>query len=265
VPSTLPLDGPDVLVQALQRGEFRLEYQPVLEVGTGWVLGLDALVRWVHPKQGRLLPGAFLGVAKELGFMGLLGEWVLQRSCQDLAQWQKSFGMMVSGLRLNLTPDQFADPLLSHALAEALEANNLRPHQLCLEIGEETLQGETQLVVDRIKAVRSLGVRLCLDGFGADGLRLELIARFPLDELKLAPQVIKDIEVDPRRAIVIRGLFATCGQLGIEVTAKNVETEAQADALVKLRCQRQQGHWHREAMDEERVLSYLAKQELVSA
>ncbi len=266
VPSVPPMDGPEALVAALRRGEFELAYQPVVDAGTGWVLGMEALVRWHHPKQGTLLPGAFLGVAEQLGFMRLLGEWVLARSCKDLAAWQRTGGMMVPGLRLNLTPDQFADPTLPDALEEQLDRHGLRPHQLCLEITEATLaDGSEQNVIDRIKAIRSLGVRLCLDGYGADGLRLDLIARFALDEVKLAPEVIRGIEVDPRRAIVVQGLLETCGRLGIEVSAKHVETQAQADALMKLRCQRQQGFWYEQAMGAERVLPYLRKQELATA
>ncbi len=265
-PSLPPMEGPDALVRALERGEFQLEYQPVLDAGTGWVVGLEALVRWAHPKQGVLLPGAFLDVAEQLGFGRLLGDWVLQRSCEDLAAWQHDIGMMVPGLRLNLTADQFADPQLADAIEKTLETHGLRPHQLSLEIGEEVLLGgDTQAIVDRIKAVRSLGVRLCLDGFGSDGLRLDLIAQFPLDEVKLAPQVIEGLEVDPRRAIVIEGLFEICTRLRIEVTAKNVETRAQAEALMKLRCQRQQGYHHHRAMSQDGVLAYLAKQEFASA
>lgn len=265
VPSTPPMDGPGSLIAALNRGEFQLAYQPMLDASTGWVLGLEALVRWNHPKQGLLRPSAFLRVAEQVGFMRLLGEWVLEKSCADLAEWERRCGSMVPGLRVNLTPDQFADELLTDALEEALERHGMRPHQLCLEVDEDALRGDLQGTVDRIKGIRSLGVRLCLDGYGRSGLELDLLARFPLDEVKLAPQVTAGIEVEPRRAIVIQGLLETCQRLHIEVSAKNVETEAQARALSQLQCARQQGYWYRRSMDHEHVLAYLVKQQNASA
>jgi diguanylate cyclase (GGDEF)-like protein len=256
-PTLLRLQNSLSFVAALERGEFRLEYQPLLDASTGWVLGMEALVRWVHPHQGVLRPGAFFGLAEQAGFMGPLGRWVLDTACRDLAAWQRDFGSLVPGLRLNLSDCQFADESLPGSLARALENYQLNPHHLVLEINEAALEGDSEEVVDRIKAIRSTGVRVCVDGFGRQGMRLATLADFQLDEIKLAPDLTRGLAVEPRRAIVIEGLLGICRRLGIEVTAKNVETERQAQELLRLRCQRQQGNWHRKEMGQVRVAEYL--------
>ena len=257
--------GPETLLGAFERREFLLEYQPVLDASTGWVLGLEALVRWDHPEHGRLLPGAFMQVAEKLGFMRLLGEWVLHSACERLAEWQRRFGQVVPGLRINLTADQFQDPLLQDALMEAIQTHGLNAHQLCVEIDESSLQGDEREVVDQIKQIRSIGVRLSLDSYGREGMVLDTLARFTLDEVKLAPRILVGLHREPRRLQVLRALMGLCRNLGIEVAAKNVETEAQARALASLRCWRQQGRYYQAALPEEQVANYLLEQHLPAA
>ncbi len=257
--------GPKTLLGAFDRQEFVLEYQPVLDASTGWVLGLEALVRWNHPEHGRLLPATFMPAAEKLGFMRLLGEWVLNTACERLVEWQRRFGQVMPGLRVNLSADQFRDPLLQDALLEALESHRLNPHQLCVEIDESALRSDEQEIVDKIKQIRSIGVRLSLDSYGRDQLVLDTLARFMLDEVKLAPRMLAGLHRNPRRLQVLRALMGLCRELGVEVAAKNVETAAQARVLAGLGCSRQQGRYYQGALPEDQVPVYLLEQHLPAA
>ncbi len=229
------------LRQALERGEFMLEYQPELDVGSGKVIGMEALIRWRHPERGLLLPHEFLPAAEECGLIVPIGEWVLGEACTRARSWRDA-GHAVT-VAVNLSDVQFLHGRLLETVDEALARSGLAPAWLDLEITENAIMRGDDGLDSTVAALRERGVQLTIDRFGTGLSSLSSLRRFPLSKLKIDRSFVSDIEHDPDDAALIPAIIAVARSLRLRVVAEGVETEEQLRFLRQHGCDEYQGFY----------------------
>ncbi len=228
---------------ALRRGELVLHYQPRIRMADGALTGVEALVRWSHPRRGLLDPGKFIDVAEDSGLIVPIGEWVLESACRQLGEWQAVLG---KGFRIsvNLSVGQLADAdRLYGAVQKAVRGSGIDPCALELELTESILMqnlGEKAALLDRLGA---LGVGISIDDFGTGYSSLSYLKRLPVDAIKIDSSFVRDIELDANDEAIVRAIIAMAHSLRLSVIAEGVETQAQFDSLLALGCDEYQGHF----------------------
>jgi len=234
---------------ALERGEFRVYYQPVIDLHTGAVAGCEALVRWQHPQRGLLLPADFLGVAEEAGLVVTLDWWVLEQTCRNLLRWQQRFpshgGLIAS---VNMNQRQFADRELIPKLLRVISQFGLDPSRLALEITETIFRGGRDEAQTRLKELKGLGVSLVVDDFGTGYSSLDSFATSAFDALKIDRSFVRDVATNFRHEAIVRTVTGFAENLGLRLIAEGVETVAQANLLRALGCGLAQGDLYAPAM-----------------
>jgi diguanylate cyclase (GGDEF)-like protein len=229
------------LRQAIDEGQLRLVYQPLVSLQDGTITGVEALVRWAHPTRGLLAPAAFIRVAERTGLIVPLGRWVLRQACQQAARWTADFGPAAPNrLNVNVSAAQLLEPGFTTEVAAALAASGLPPHRLTLEI-TETMAATLLGTEPHLPALRALGVRIALDDFGTGQSTLSLLQTCPVDELKL-DRTFTQAEPMPHQATVAAAVAHLGYAFGLDLVAEGVETEAQADRLRALGYRVAQGY-----------------------
>jgi EAL domain-containing protein (putative c-di-GMP-specific phosphodiesterase class I) len=211
---------------ALALGQFEAHYQPQIDVRTGSVNGAEALIRWRHPVRGLVGPGEFLAIAEEIGLGPPIGEWMLRHACKDAALWRRGMRVAVNLFAAQLRSDHLAETVIS-----ALAAGGLPPTRLELEISESILLEETEAALGALHQLRSLGVRVSLDDFGAGDSSFSQLRSFPFDKIKIDRSFVREVATNARGAAIVRAMAGLGASLGMEITAKGVETEKQLDLL----------------------------------
>lgn len=223
------------LERALEGDELLLEYQPIIDMCDGGLLGIEALVRWNHPQLGRLMPIDFIGLAEDAGLIGRLGEWVLRRAAADTV----SSGVMVS---VNVSAHQLGHGTLPSVVAGVLSETGIEPSRLLLELTETTLATAGAGSEAELQALQALGVRIALDDFGSGYSSLEYLGRLPIDILKIDRALVERVDDEPQRQEVLRAIGQIATALGIETVVEGIEREAQRDVLLGLGFCRAQGY-----------------------
>ena len=214
--------------------ELFLEYQPIVEMRTGNLIGLEALVRWNHPLLGRLMPADFVPLAEEGGLIGRLGEWVLRRACADLA----GGSVMVS---VNVSAHQLGDDTLPQLVEDVLATSGMPATRLLLELTESTLASAGVGAETELLRVQQLGVRIALDDFGSGYSSLEYLGRLPIDVLKIDRSLVERVHDEPQRQEVMRAIGHIAEKLSLQTIVEGVEHEAQRSMLLSLGFDRAQG------------------------
>jgi diguanylate cyclase (GGDEF)-like protein len=230
------------LRRALERGEFRLHYQPILSLCDGQVAEVEALVRWEHPERGLLLPGSFISVAEETGLIVALGQWVVEEACRQAATWQAALGDKAPLMGVNLSARQFQRPELLADIRRALGSARLDPRRLKLEITESVVMADAETTVETLHALKALGIGLAIDDFGTGYSSLAYLKKFPVDTLKVDRSFVDGLGEDPQDTAIVQSVVALARALGLSVTAEGVETEVQYQRLRELGCERAQGY-----------------------
>ena len=231
------------LRRALERGELRVRYQPLVALATGRAVGFEALVRWAHPGRGLLEPGAFMRVAEESGLVVPLGRFVLREALRQVRAWSAERpGDPPPGVAVNLSARQLDDPRLPAEVAAALTGSAFPPERLTLEITEATLVEADGRHAGALAALGALGVRLALDDFGTGYSSLAQLGRLPAALLKLDGAFVGGIGRDSRGEVLLSGVLGIARGLGLAVCAEGVETPAQAARLQELGCDLAQGY-----------------------
>jgi diguanylate cyclase (GGDEF)-like protein len=228
------------LRHALKREEFVLFYQPQVELASGRVVGLEALLRWHHPQLGLVAPARFIWLAEETGLIVPIGEWVLATACAQAKAWEMAGlgGQMV----VNLSARQFRQENLTHSVARALETSGLSPRRLALEITEGALMENTRRNDALVAELKGLGVGISIDDFGVGYSSLAYLKRFPVDILKLDRSFVRDIASDPGDVAIARAIIALARGLSLKVIAEGIETPEQLEVLRAEGCENGQGH-----------------------
>jgi diguanylate cyclase (GGDEF)-like protein/PAS domain S-box-containing protein len=228
--------------RALAEHELFLEYQPIVDLGTRSLLGVEALVRWRHPDLGVLMPGQFIQIAEECGQIVKLGRWVLMQACQALRVWRSSVAGG-AGLRIavNISSRHLEHGDLVQDVARALEASGLEPGNLVIELTESTIMHNTDANLERLRQLKALGVRLAIDDFGTGYSSLSYLHRFPIDILKIDRSFVSRLTNTDNGPELARAVITLGETLGLDTVAEGIELEPQVPALLALGCVAGQG------------------------
>jgi diguanylate cyclase (GGDEF)-like protein len=248
------------LLQAIAHNELLLHYQPVYDVRSGRLVGCEALVRWMHPQRGLLMPGTFIQTAEETGLIRELGLWTLDAACAQLAQWKAS-GLHPGRVAVNVSALQFRDQRLPQVLQSAMQTYDIRPGELELELTESTLMSDTESAQATVASLRELGVALAIDDFGTGYSSLSYIKRLRPDKLKIDRSFVKDLPSDVDDRALTEAIVSIAQALSITVVAEGVETEEQRDYLLAQGCSLQQGYLIGRPMPAERMAALMADTE----
>lgn len=227
--------------RALERHEFTLYYQPQIDLARGTIVGMEALVRWRHPKRGLIPPSEFIALAEETGLILPLGEWVLREACTQIRRWRDS-GHPDLQVAVNLSARQFRREGIVDMLAQVLQNAGIPAQCLELEITEGVIMQHTEEVMRAFERLHGMGVQIAIDDFGTGYSSLGYLKRFPIDSLKIDQSFVRDITTDPDDAAIVTAIIAMAHSLGLEVVAEGVETEQQLAFLSRLRCDKAQGY-----------------------
>ncbi|MEY2454374.1 MAG: hypothetical protein QOD92_3948 [Acidimicrobiaceae bacterium] len=242
------------LRRACERDEFRVHYQPIVDVRTGWIGGVEALVRWEHPTRGLLAPAAFIPLAEETGLIQVIGRKVLQEACLQVRAWQLELDTVPRlNVSVNLSPRQLSDPKLLSDVTTALETAGLAAESLTLEITESAMMHDTETAVARLKELKALGVSLAVDDFGTGYSSLSYLQRFPIDSLKIDRSFVAGIDGDAEQSALARAIVRLAQTLQLQAVAEGVETESQLERLRELGCRYAQGFYLAMPQDAESI------------
>jgi diguanylate cyclase (GGDEF)-like protein len=245
------------LRRALDRDEFEVHYQPIVDAYTSTVVGAEALFRWRHPELGLLLPSEFIPIAEENGLIVPMGEWILENACRQNRAWQDA-GLPRIRVSVNLSSRQLKRSLIE-TVAHALQVSGLEPRYLSLELTESVLVNHHKEGTDALHALRAMGLHLAVDDFGTGYSSFSYLKHFPLDTLKIDRSFIREIAVQPDDAAITTAIIAMGHALGLRVIAEGVETEAHLTLLQKQGCDEIQGYLVGRPVPADRFVEHLAR------
>jgi diguanylate cyclase (GGDEF)-like protein len=251
------------LDRAVERDEIGVHYQPIVDLATGEVQGVEALARWSHPSNGLAYPETFLPLAEEIGLMVDIGRLVLDEAATMASSWRRTFpGHEHLRVNVNLAPSELHDPRLMHEVAAALERSGLEPESLVLEITESGVMRSPEAARRAMEELRSLGVTLALDDFGTGHSSLAHLREFPLDSLKIAREFVAGLPSGLVDRTFVETIVRMGEALGLEVIAEGIESEAQATCVAALGCRLGQGYYFGEPVGAMGVTRYLTADRL---
>ncbi len=249
----------DGLKLAVARQELVLHYQPQIELATGKVVGVEALLRWLHPRFGMIPPARFIPVAEESGLIVPIGAWVLRAACQQAMAWQRA-GLPPLLMAVNLSAVQFKRGDLQQTVFEALQESGLSPQLLELELTESILIQDTEGVLATVQALKRLGVKLSIDDFGTGYSSLSYLKRLAVDKLKIDQSFIRDLATDPDDAAIVRAIIQMARGLKLSTLAEGVEDAGTLESLRSFQCDEVQGYHFARPMPAEEFERYLRTQ-----
>jgi diguanylate cyclase (GGDEF)-like protein/PAS domain S-box-containing protein len=261
------LDLEGGLRHALERDELRLLYQPLVELGTGRIIGAEALLRWDHPERGLVVPPVFIPIAEQTGLIVPIGAWVLEEACRQAAIWSRTSGRELK-VAVNVSPRQLASTEFAGIVGAALANSGLNPALLCLEITESAVMADPVAATAVLERLKAIGVRLAIDDFGIGYSSLsQLKALLPVDTIKIDKSFVDGVTADGEDRAIVDAVLRLAEGLGLEAVAEGVETPDQVEALLTLGCRLSQGfHFARPPTphDLERLLEIDALGELAA-
>lgn len=240
------------LRRALRDGEFLLHYQPQVDIETGRIVGMEALVRWLDPEVGLVPPSAFIPVAEESGLIGPLSEWVLREACRQNKAWQNE-GLPPARVSVNLSARQFQQRDIARLVMSILEETGLEPQYLELELTESAIMRNAEEAVIMLNELHALGIGLAIDDFGTGYSSLSYLKRFPVDRLKIDRSFVSDIGASNDDETITSAIIALAHSLELQVIAEGVETAAQLDFLKERACHEMQGFFFSRPMPHDAI------------
>jgi EAL domain-containing protein (putative c-di-GMP-specific phosphodiesterase class I) len=247
------------LRQALDRKEFRLAYQPIVDLNDGRVTGFESLLRWQHPESGLTSPDAFLSIAMELGLMKSIGEWTLVEACRQLKVWQEQFPrarpLTVS---VNFSIGQFAQDHLTPVIQKALERSGIDPSSLKLEITESEMMKNPEAAIKVLDEIKAQAIDTCLDDFGTGYSSLSHLQQLAIRFLKIDQSFVRRLGTEDDALAIVKTIITLAHQLGRQVIAEGVETAEHLVILRSLGCEYGQGYFFAKPLAPEEVDTLLA-------
>lgn len=230
------------LRHALERGEFAVHYQPQVNLSSGSIVGMEALIRWDHPVHGLIAPARFIGLAEEMGLIIPIGAWVIRTACIQTKAWQQA-GLGDLRVAVNLSPRQFTQKALVQSIADVLHATGLEPRLLELELTESMVMSDVDNAIAILRSLKELGVHISIDDFGTGYSSLSYLRRFPIDVLKIDQSFVNDLTVDADDAAIVVSIISLAHSLRLQVIAEGVETAEQLAFLRTHGCDQVQGYY----------------------
>jgi len=245
--------------RALQQGEFFLEYQPKVDLATGAITAVEALIRWRHPERGLIEPARFIPIAEECGLMPAIGRWVLLQACLQARAWQTA-GMAPVRLAVNISAVELRAEDFVAGVGAILTQTQLPSHCLELELTETFLLQDSSATANVLQALKALGVRLALDDFGTGYSSLSYLKRFPIDTVKIDKSFVRDLTTDADDAGIVSAVIAMGESLHKCVIAEGIETREQLDFLRARGCPEGQGYYFSRPLEAAKLGALLAQQ-----
>ncbi|MGB4927820.1 MAG: EAL domain-containing protein [Giesbergeria sp.] len=249
---------------AVEREEFVLHYQPQVDLCSGRIVGVEALIRWNHPELGLVPPGQFIGLAEETGLIVPIGAWVIRTACAQSKAWERQ-GLGSFRMAVNVSVRQFAQPDLAEYIAAVLAETGLEPHSLEIELTESLLMQDVDRSIDILQQLKAIGLQMSIDDFGTGYSSLAYLKRFPIDLLKIDQAFVRDIETSLDDTAIVKAIISMAHSLGLRVIAEGVETEAQCNFLRLNMCDEIQGYFFSRPVDAARIGDLLAKDQRLAA
>ncbi len=247
------------LQHAVDAGEFVLQYQPMISLASGQLFGVEALVRWHHPRRGIIAPSSFISLAEDSGTIIPLGRWVLEEACQQAAAWERAYPAATAWtMSVNVSARQLQHPGFADEVAHALEQSGLRPQRLILEITESVMMQDVTMMMGRLHELKALGVRLAIDDFGTGYSSLSYLRQFPFDLLKIDKSFIDDVASVPQQKELTRAIIELGKTLDLEMVAEGIESNEQLVRLQTLDCDLGQGFYFARPLDHQSIAELLA-------
>jgi diguanylate cyclase (GGDEF)-like protein len=251
------------LHEALSGGQFELHYQPKVDTTTGRINSAEALIRWRHPQRGLLLPLEFIPVADECGLLDAIGEWVLREACRQGRLWQQH-GPRALRIAVNLAPSQFRLVDLVGQIRRALDASQLDPTLLEIELTETAVMSDAEESVHILEAISRMGVLVSVDDFGTGYSSMSYLRRFPIDKLKIDRCFVEQMTARPEDASIVRAIISLAHSLRLKVIAEGVETPEQLQMLADLGCDQYQGFYFSAALHPAKFEELVREEPLLS-
>lgn len=249
------------LRKAVEQNEFLLHYQPRMNIHSGEIVALEALLRWNHPERGIILPAEFIPIAEESGLIIPIGEWVLKHACGQIRQWQESDFFARIAVSLNISGRQFRQESLVNILEKTLSDFSLNPHCLELELTESVIMDNAEITAGMLKKLKHMGFMLSMDDFGTGYSSFKYLKQFPLDIIKIDESFIQDVTERPEDETIVQAIIAMARSLELTVVAEGVETERQLAFLREHGCHEMQGYLLSRPAPPEDILAFLKKYE----
>ncbi|WP_299484944.1 EAL domain-containing protein [Acaryochloris sp. IP29b_bin.137] len=242
------------LRSAIDREEFVLFYQPIIDLQTGGLCDVEVLVRWQHPDRGLILPSEFIPVAEETGLIVEIGKWVLQAACHQLRSYQQQFfAAQTLRISVNLSSEQLQDPNFIHEVDRILAESRLEGHYLKLELTETMLMAHEEKHIQTLQQLRDRNIQISLDDFGTGYSSLSYLYRFPLDTLKIDRSFVSRMMSQPQDAEIVNTIISLARTMNMDVVAEGIETEAEVSHLIQLGCDRGQGYLFSRPMSQQQL------------
>jgi len=235
------------LYDALRAGQFELHYQPKVDTSTGRINSAEALIRWRHPQRGLIAPKDFIAVAEECGLLDAIGEWVLREACRQARAWQQQ-GLRPMRVAVNLAPSQFRLTNLVDQIRHALEAAQLDPQYLEVELTESAVMSDAEESIVILESISRMGVLVSVDDFGTGYSSMSYLRRFPIDKLKIDRCFVEEMTRRAEDASIVRAIISLAHSLHLKVIAEGVETPEQLALLTELGCDQYQGFFFSPAL-----------------
>ncbi|MEM8605344.1 MAG: bifunctional diguanylate cyclase/phosphodiesterase, partial [Cyanobacteria bacterium P01_H01_bin.121] len=249
------------LRHALEREQFRVVYQPQMNVMTGTLDGVEALLRWHHPQMGLISPGIFIPIAEERGWIVDIGEWVLRTACAQSRTWQEA-GLPALTVAVNLSAKQFREPRLVETVAHILAETGLDARYLELEITESLAIEDMQFTAETLQRMSQLGIRLAIDDFGTGHSSLNRLQTLPLNSLKIDRSFVNDLTRNAKTSHIVFAIVALGKSLGLSLVAEGVETPEQLKFLRDIKCEIAQGYYFHKPLPPDEVGKLLQQQDI---
>jgi diguanylate cyclase (GGDEF)-like protein len=246
------------LPRAIERGEFALHYQPIVDLASCSVISMEALLRWEHPERGLLSPTEFIPLAEQSGLVNTIGQWVLEEACnQRCSMRDPNPHIQPQRVSVNLSPQQLKDPRLAQSIIRILEEIGMEPDCLELEITESAVVEDEGLVPAVLYEIKDLGVRLAIDDFGTGYSSLAHLKLLPVDTLKIDRSFINNIARDQKDELIVSATASIAQSMGIEVVAEGIETTEQFERLRELGCELGQGYLFSKPVTAEEISQFI--------
>ncbi len=250
---------------ALTERQFRIHYQPVLQLDTRRIVSFEALLRWEHPTQGLISPYRFIAAAEDTGILVSIGHWLMVQACRQLREWEVNDR---SGAPMNVTVNvsarQFADARLANDIQDALQQTGVDPSRLQLEMTEKIASADPKLTVTVLSHLKHFGISTVLDDFGTGSTSLVGLRQFPVDALKIDRSLIREMQTDKSAADIVELIILLAHKMNLKVIAEGIESSRQLERLVELGCEYGQGYFFSQPMEAKAALIFM-RQQLVSA
>ena len=245
------------LRQAIEQDQLCLYYQPKIDIKTNRCVGVEALVRWIHPNKGQIQPSAFVCSAEKSGTIKSLTQWVLRNAIEQSIQWSKQ-GLELD-VSVNISARDFQDPELLHLIENLISVSELNPSNLTLELTESAVMTDTRRAFDSLSELDKMGIKLSIDDFGTGYSSLDYLKRLPVDELKIDRSFVVDMTTNKNDAAIVRSTIDLAHNLGLNVVAEGVEDQVALDLLKEMNCDAMQGYFTSRPLPAEKVSEFLSE------